>query len=325
MNNNLKNLLIGGVTLGIAGTAVYLNLNTQAVINATAKPGSSNTQLVVSWKNDTAAAWSFVRWGKTAAYGKTTQPQPGLTNPSILILNGECNTGYHLQAVSVTYKGDTLVSGDLTATTKLCNDTIKPVITDLVFNTTYVPNFIPNISSSLTCKFTMTAIDDKLVTGYYFAENSNPPSLNQFSNLIPSTFTFSYQKVHYPSTGFNTMYAWARDAAGNMGSAFQTVWIDSSCKKTPIQIVGDSVTVKVSSSTSVIFSWKTNIIGINYFTYWRDSTRTDSLFSLSPTDPNSVNFRSNSGKLEHGNRYYGEFYACDPCGHVDTVKKIFPF
>ncbi len=84
-------------------------------------------------------------------------------------------------------------------------DTTPPNIT--VFS-------IPPTSSSLKVPIqALTATDNVGVTGYRITESSTAPgaSASGWSTSLPSTYTFT-------SEGTKTLYAWAKDAAGNVSN-----------------------------------------------------------------------------------------------------------
>ncbi len=85
---------------------------------------------------------------------------------------------------------------------KPATDTTSPTVTSFT---------IPSTSTSLTVAITsFTATDNVGVTGYGLSESgSTPPS--GWSGSVPSSYTFS-------SAGTKTLYAWAKDAAGNISS-----------------------------------------------------------------------------------------------------------
>lgn len=87
----------------------------------------------------------------------------------------------------------------------LPQDSIAPIVTSFV---------IPNTSGSLTVVIeTLTATDAVGVTGYMLTESSTTPlaSASGWSNAAPTSYVFS-------SAGTKTLYAWAKDAAGNISA-----------------------------------------------------------------------------------------------------------
>lgn len=74
---------------------------------------------------------------------------------------------------------------------------------------------VPNSSSSLTISITsLLASDDIAVTGFLVNESSLPPTLGDldWSSTAQTSYTFN-------SVGSKTLYAWAKDAAGNISSS----------------------------------------------------------------------------------------------------------
>jgi peptidoglycan hydrolase-like protein with peptidoglycan-binding domain len=83
------------------------------------------------------------------------------------------------------------------------SDTTKPVIT--AFN-------IPTTSTSLTVPITsFTATDNVGVTGYLLTESSTIPPSSSFFSTVPANYIFT-------SSGTKYLYAWVRDAAGNIST-----------------------------------------------------------------------------------------------------------
>ncbi|HLP86875.1 MAG TPA: LamG-like jellyroll fold domain-containing protein, partial [Candidatus Paceibacterota bacterium] len=103
-------------------------------------------------------------------------------------------------------------------------------------NPTVTAFTIPSTSSSLTVPVsTFTATDNTGVTGYALTESSSTPSATTgpWYSSAPSSYTFV-------SSGTKTLYAWARDAAGNVSSS-----------------LNDSVTITISAPAwqSGLVSW----------------------------------------------------------------------
>jgi YD repeat-containing protein len=86
------------------------------------------------------------------------------------------------------------------------SDTIAPVVTTFV-----IPSLYNNLSVPIT---TFTATDNVGVTGYLVNESPSTPSLNDpnWSGTPQTQYIFS-------SDGSKTLYAWARDAAGNISNS----------------------------------------------------------------------------------------------------------
>jgi len=95
---------------------------------------------------------------------------------------------------------------------------------------------MPNTSNSLTVSVTtLTATDNVGVTGYLVKESSTPPTASdaEWNPTPPTQYTFA-------SAGKKTLYAWTKDAAGNI----------SKLKKRTVKIVLTTVTTKAASTLS---------------------------------------------------------------------------
>lgn len=92
---------------------------------------------------------------------------------------------------------------------------------------------IPTTASSLTVNITtFTATDDTAVTGYKITESASSPSFSDagWTASAPSNYTFG-------SEGSKTLYAWAKDAAGNVSTSLS----DSVVVTLPTYTVGGTV------------------------------------------------------------------------------------
>jgi hypothetical protein len=99
------------------------------------------------------------------------------------------------------------VSTSKTATVTIASsDATAPTVTAFA---------LPSTSSSLTVSIaSYTAIDNVAVTGYTISESSTTPSATSgvWTSSAPASYTF-------PTSGAKTLYAWAKDAAGNVSAA----------------------------------------------------------------------------------------------------------
>jgi hypothetical protein len=138
------------------------------------------------------------------------------------------------------------VSNSLSASVSVTlPDTTAPVVTGFG---------IPVTAGSLTVPITtLTATDAVGVTGYLVNESATKPSASAagWSATVPANYTFG-------SEGTKTLYAWAKDAAGNVSnslSASVTITI-STADTTPPAIT-------VFDVPSVIYSLKVPINGLD--------------------------------------------------------------
>ena len=126
------------------------------------------------------------------------------------------------------------------------SDATRPTVTNFV---------IPSTAASLTVAVTtFTATDNVGVTGYLLTETSAAPSAsaNGWSGSAPTNYTFA-------SAGAKTLYAWAKDAAGNVSAGLNdsvTITLPVSDATRPtvtnfsIPSTSNSLTVSITSFTA---------------------------------------------------------------------------
>ena len=98
------------------------------------------------------------------------------------------------------------ISASLNDSVTITLDTTAPTVTAFT---------IPATATSLTVSIsTFTATDDAAVTGYLVNESASTPSLGDggWSVTAQTSYTFA-------SAGSKTLYAWAKDAAGNISTS----------------------------------------------------------------------------------------------------------
>ena len=114
------------------------------------------------------------------------------------------------------------------STTITLADTSPPVVTNFV---------IPLTSASLTISITaFTASDDVGVTGYLITETSTKPgpAAAGWSTTAPTSYTFA-------SAGSKTLFAWAKDAAGNVSNSLSASTVVNLNDSTPPQVTAFSI------------------------------------------------------------------------------------
>ncbi len=90
-------------------------------------------------------------------------------------------------------------------------DTTPPTVTAFT---------IPATSNSLTVPITtFTATDNVAVTGYLINESASTPSVNDLNWRTTQTWTSTGYTVPGITGGVKTLYAWAKDAAGNISTS----------------------------------------------------------------------------------------------------------
>ncbi|MDD5547786.1 MAG: dockerin type I domain-containing protein [Candidatus Pacebacteria bacterium] len=121
---------------------------------------------------------------------------------------------------------------------------------------------IPSSSDLLTISITsFTATDDTAVTGYLIKESATAPSptASGWVAAAPTSYTFS-------NAGNKTLYAWAKDAAGNVSSSMSASITITYIEIPPAQIsnlfstgVITPTSGTAASTTQVIFNQETRI------------------------------------------------------------------
>jgi len=160
-------------------------------------------------------------YGSTLQYGATTTETGsfGAGSFSMSISSLVCGTMYHARAYGTNSVG-TGFGQDKTFTTLVCPvvDIVAPTVTSFVIPQTFIGLTIP-----IT---TFTATDNVLVTGYIVTENAVAPlsSASGWANTAPVSYTFSNQ-------GTKILYAWAKDAAGNVSTSTKSQTISVTKKK----------------------------------------------------------------------------------------------
>ena len=126
------------------------------------------------------------------------------------------------------------ISASVSATTTITlPDTTVPTVTAFA---------IPATSSTLAISITtFTATDNIGVTGYLLTESSSTPlaSATGWTTSAPTTYTFSTQ-------GDKTLYAWAKDAAGNISTS-----LSATTTITFVEVAPDQMQSLISSGTMV--------------------------------------------------------------------------
>ncbi|HET6559119.1 MAG TPA: right-handed parallel beta-helix repeat-containing protein [Prolixibacteraceae bacterium] len=156
------------------------NVYTGTITITPTGPGSAGlSSKILTFTNSSTAQTFTITPTVAGTITLTASNNGGLTNPASL--------NYTALAVA---PGET-------------KDVIPPVITGFS---------IPSYASSLMVPvFGFTASDNTGVTGYLITESSSAPAIgaNGWSSSVPSVYVFS-------SPGSKTLYAWAKDAAGNV-------------------------------------------------------------------------------------------------------------
>ncbi|MDD5164999.1 MAG: hypothetical protein PHG25_00445 [Candidatus Pacebacteria bacterium] len=146
-----------------------------------------------------------------------TSPQSVTAGANGSSVTAVANSGFHFvswsDGITANPRTDNNVSRDITVTasftqnTTTGGDTTSPVVT--VFT-------IPSTSITATVPITAySATDNVGVTGYLVSESSTIPSVTSASWKTAPLTSYTFKMT----TGSRTLYAWAKDAAGNISAA----------------------------------------------------------------------------------------------------------
>jgi hypothetical protein len=201
------------------------------------------------------------------------------------------------------------VSNSLSAATTITlpptGDTTAPTITAFT---------IPATATSLTVSITsLVASDNVGITGYMLTESSTKPAASGagWTASSPSSYTFG-------SAGAKTLYAWAKDAAGNVSS--------SKSASTTITIAPATDTIAPTITTFAIPPTSTSLtVAITSFSASDNVATTGYMVTESPTKPgadgagwkssapSSYSFATSGSKVLYG-------WAKDAAGNVSNSK-----
>jgi hypothetical protein len=163
---------------------------------------------------------------------------------------------------------------------------------------------IPSTSTSLTVPInSFTATDNLLVAGYLITESGSAPSSSDplWSGTAPASYTFSIQ-------GSKTLYAWAKDAAGNVStSASAAVTVDTTAPTTTASPAGGLYNIAKDVALTCADGTGSGCDQIYYTTSGNDPD-TGSTHGASP-----VNLTISSTTIL-------KFFAKDLAGNSESIK-----
>ncbi len=188
------------------------------------------------------------------------------------------------------------------------NDSVVITLPDIT-SPTVTAFVIPATSSSLVVSVSsFTATDNLAVTGYLLTETSSTPSagLGTWTTPAPTTYTFA-------TAGSKTLYAWAKDAAGNVSSS-----LNDSVNITLPDITSPTVTAFVipSTSTSLVvsvssFTASDNTAVTGYLLTETSSTPSAGLGTWTGSAPTTYTFATAGSKTLYA-------WAKDAAGNVSS-------
>ena len=227
--------------------------------------------------------------------------------------NAYLNSGYNFKNIeNQDSDGDGFTNiAEINARTFPGDPNSKPVSNTDTTPPTVTAFSIPATSNSLTISITtFTATDNVGVTGYLLTETSTTPSATAagWSTNPLTSYTFS-------SPGTKTLYAWAKDAAGNVStsrSATTTITIntsDTTSPTAPTNLTANNVT---NSSISLTWSAATDNVGVTGYKIFRDYIEIANTSSTSYTDTN----------ITPSTTYTYYVQAFDAAGNVSSNSNI---
>ena len=193
------------------------------------------------------------------------------------------------------------ISAPLSDTTTITlPDTAAPVVTGFA---------IPTSATSLNVSIsTFTATDSVAVAGYLVTETSATPSASAagWSTTVPANYTFA-------SAGAKTLYAWAKDGAGNVSAPLSdTTTITLPDTAAPV-VTGFAIPTSATSLTVAISTFiASDSVGVaGYLVTETSTTPSASAAGWSTTVLTSYNFASAGAKTLYA-------WAKDGAGNVSA-------
>lgn len=215
-------------SLGSKRSANSMVLNNNTYINHQNSSGI--------FKLDDTKSYDFAGW-KTATgqdLNSTIDVAPLATGEKEVLFYNDSKTSKAISLGTSVYKdiNGKQFTGSVTLepfTSKILIKTTSTVSTDNIAPT--ISTFsVPATSTELTVPVTsFVATDNAGVTGYKLSESSSIPGINDAGWMVnaPVSYTFA-------SEGVKTLYAWAKDASGNISASISKQITISMVKSTPI-------------------------------------------------------------------------------------------
>ncbi len=274
---------------------------TPPTISSVSASGITTSSATITWTTNEASD-SQVQYGTTTSYGSNASNTTKVTAHSVALSGLISAATYHYKVCSTDAAGNTGCSGDFTFTTSAPADTTKPTVTAFT---------IPSTATTLTVSISsFTATDNVAVTGYMVNESSTAPSAGTsgWSATAPTSYTFA-------SEGAKTLYAWAKDAAGNMSASRSdsvTITLPDTTKPTvtafSIPSAASSLTVSITSLTAT-----DNLAVTGYMVTESSTAPSAGASGWSATAPTSYTFASEGAKTLYA-------WAKDAAGNVSASR-----
>lgn len=183
------------------------------------------------------------------------------------------------------------------------SDTVPPTILSFQFPSASSTSFKASIRS-------FTATDNVGVTGYLLTETSSTPSVTN-PKWVPSSPT----NYSFSSTGTNVLYAWAKDASGNISTSqiASVTIVDSSTDITPPVISSFLLTPAPGGFT---VTWKTNEASNSVISYGT----TDSYGSVSSSDALVISHSISVIGLNSSSLYHFRISSTDAGSNTQSIE-----
>ena len=186
-----------------------------------------------------------------------------------------------------------------------------PVVSDTIAPTVTGFNILATSASLTVSITTFTATDNIGVTGYLVTDSATAPSASatDWSTTPPATYTCS-------TSGTKTLYAWAKDAAGNVSnsrSATVNVTVPPTQDTTPPTVTGFTIPPTSASLTVSITTFTaTDNVGVTSYLVTDSATAPSaSAAGWSPSAPLSYTFTTSGTKTLFA-------WTKDAAGNVST-------
>ena len=220
----------------------------------------------------------------------------GNISPAYDSANGKLYLSFSLQHTSQYDRRPVVAVFDMSVSTT-SSDTAAPSVTSFT---------LPSVSSSLTVPISaFTATDNTAVTGYLVNESSSIPTAGDagWAGTAQATYTFI-------SDGLKTLYAWAKDAAGNISTSLSaSVTVDTTAPTTTaftLPGTGSSRTIHITSFTAT-----DNTAVTGYLVNESATPPSAGDSGWSATAPTSYTFASDGSKTLYA-------WAKDAAGNIST-------
>lgn len=147
--------------------------------------------------------------------------------------------------------------------------------------------FMPASYTSVIVPITLNATDNVAVTGYCVSESQDPGNCS-WSSIAPTSYNFSGISILVPTQ--KTLYAFAKDAAGNIGSASASVMITIPDTTPPVVTAFSGPPTSTSATISGIILSATDNMSVSGYCLSETADYSGCVWSATP--PTSFTFKN---------------------------------